>query len=229
MLKTLPITVLICIFKETDAQIHRALNSFLLEEYRPYELLVVNDNPANQRSDVKQSIELACRQAQVSLHWINNSRNIGLTESLNKAIQCISSDYIARLDPDDISLPGRLYRQYTFMSNNSHLVLASGPVMFTNSISSKFPPVNRIVLRLYSYFGNPYPHSTWLVKTEVLRQFPYPRVKTSQDYALFRTLLDTGLELGSLKGSAICIIDNQENKHRISQSKKVEQRVTWDT
>ena len=56
-----------------------------------------------------------------SANLINNEENIGLTKSLIKGIKCSKGKYIARMDQDDISLPGRLKAQYEYMEKNKNI------------------------------------------------------------------------------------------------------------
>ena len=50
---------------------------------------------------------------------IKNKENLGLAGSLNRCLEYVSGDYIARQDGDDKSVPDRLKKQIEFLERNS--------------------------------------------------------------------------------------------------------------
>ena len=57
---------------------------------------------------------------------IRNKHNMGLPATLNHCLEYAKSEYIARMDGDDISLPDRLEKEVLFLDNHPEYALVSG-------------------------------------------------------------------------------------------------------
>ena len=66
-----------------------------------FELIIVNDGSTDKSLEIIESY----RDERIVLI---NQENTGLAKALNSGINQAKSDYIARMDADDISLPERL-------------------------------------------------------------------------------------------------------------------------
>ena len=89
-----------------------SINSILNQSFKKFELIVINDGSTDN------SYEYIKKFKDTRLSVINNDKNIGLSNSLNKGILVAKGKYIARMDQDDISLPDRLKKQVAFMDDN---------------------------------------------------------------------------------------------------------------
>ena len=90
-----------------------SINSILNQSFKKFELIVINDGSTDN------SYEYIKKFKDTRLSVINNDKNIGLSNSLNKGILVAKGKYIARMDQDDISLPNRLKKQVAFMHHVS--------------------------------------------------------------------------------------------------------------
>jgi glycosyltransferase involved in cell wall biosynthesis len=86
-----------------------AIRSVLGQTFRDFELLVIDD-----ASNDGSPATLAAF-GDPRLRVVRNEENLGLTRSLNVGLALTESEYVARLDADDLSLPGRLERQVAFL------------------------------------------------------------------------------------------------------------------
>ena len=86
-----------------------AMGSILSQTFSDFELLVVDDGS----TDATSSIVGACTDPRLAVH--RNGRNLGLIASLNWGLDNARSEYIARMDADDVALPTRLQRQVDFL------------------------------------------------------------------------------------------------------------------
>ncbi len=116
------ITVIMSAFNESDG-IGRAIDSILGQTFSYWELLIVDDaSTDNTKSIIKEYCEIDSR-----IMLIENSKNIGLPASLNKAIKLSKTNFIARADADDINMPLRLEKQYNYISKRANVdVLGTG-------------------------------------------------------------------------------------------------------
>ncbi len=104
------ISVVMSCYNNEDT-IQDAVNSILEQRFPSFELLVVNDGSSDGTKEKLDSIN------DPRLTIIDNPENIGLTRSLNIAISLSNGRYIARQDADDVSMPGRLQKQFNHMED----------------------------------------------------------------------------------------------------------------
>ncbi len=103
----------------TERYLKDAIASILSQTYRNFEFIIVNDGSTDRTRD----IVLDYKKIDGRIVLIDNERNIGVTKSLNIGLRAAKGDYIARMDPDDISLPGRLGKQLAYMKANPDIGL----------------------------------------------------------------------------------------------------------
>lgn len=94
-----------------------AIDSILNQTHRNLEFIIINDASIDETTDILKSY------TDPRLIVITNTENLGLTKSLNKALQLAKGQFIARQDADDISHPDRLATQFTFLCENPEYAL----------------------------------------------------------------------------------------------------------
>lgn len=93
-----------------------AIDSVLSQTYTDFELIVIDDGSEDNSSEIVNSYD----DTRINLL---TQKNTGLATALNNAIAAASSEYIARMDPDDICLPKRLAIQYNYLQTHPKVVL----------------------------------------------------------------------------------------------------------
>lgn len=102
--------------KENPIYLHQALSSLSEQTYMPDLVVIVYDGPI---SDALNNTVNEWRKSYVNnVNIITLNENNGLSVALNKALAVCDSDYIARVDTDDINLPHRFETQIKFLNNN---------------------------------------------------------------------------------------------------------------
>ena len=79
--------------------IKRCLESVLAQQYRPKEVIVVDNNSTDGTIDILEQFEDCCR-------IIYNTGNVGFAAAQNQAIATAKGDWILTLNPDVLLLPG---------------------------------------------------------------------------------------------------------------------------
>ena len=98
-----------------------AVNSILGQSYPFFELIVVNDGSSDGTKRILDSID------DPRFKLIENSKNLGIPLSRNKAIAMSVGRYIACHDADDISMPDRFEKQFNYMESHPDIaILGSG-------------------------------------------------------------------------------------------------------
>ena len=99
------ITVLMAVYNG-ERWLHDSINSILDQTYTNFEFIIVNDGSTDNSPQIINKFAFNDRRI-----TIYNKKNSGLTDSLNFGIQKAKGKWIARIDADDISSPGRLKKQ----------------------------------------------------------------------------------------------------------------------
>ncbi len=97
--------------------IKEAINSILAQTFVKFELIIVDDGS----KDATATIIEQYRDPRI--RYYRNERNMGLVNTLNRAISLCTGDYVARMDSDDISLPQRIEKQVIFMEAHMDCVI----------------------------------------------------------------------------------------------------------
>ncbi|NWF88559.1 MAG: glycosyltransferase [Ignavibacteriaceae bacterium] len=92
--------------------ISQAITSIIKQTYKNFELIIIDDGSVD---DTKEVIN----QFNDSRIVYINKEHSGFSDSLNFGLNKARSEWIARMDADDISLPQRLEKQVNFLNNNS--------------------------------------------------------------------------------------------------------------
>jgi glycosyltransferase involved in cell wall biosynthesis len=162
-----------------------AIESILNQTFEKYEFLIVNDCS----TDVTREVILSYHDPRIRL--IDNSTNIGQTRSLNVGLEQTRTEFVARMDADDISHPSRLEVQTGFLRAHSkvaavgmdmNLIDASGRV-----IGKLHRPQHDLPIRWMQFFENPIPGGVAMFRKSVIwdELGGYnPSIKYSQDWEL---------------------------------------------
>lgn len=86
-----------------------ALESMLNQTWADFEFLIINDAS----TDHSREVILKYRDPRIRL--IDNDVNLHQTRSLNRGLQETRTDFVARMDADDVSHPERLEKQIAFL------------------------------------------------------------------------------------------------------------------
>jgi glycosyltransferase involved in cell wall biosynthesis len=114
-------------FFNAELYLREAIQSILNQSHRSLELILLDDFSTDN------SLKIAESYSDRRIKLIRNSKNIGLTKSLNKALKSVNGKYIARMDADDISLPTRFEKQVSFLEKNLDIDIVGSWVKYLPS------------------------------------------------------------------------------------------------
>lgn len=106
------ISVIIPFYNRINLTI-RAIDSVLKQDFKNYEILLINDGSTESLTKIKQKIK-----SNPKIKLINQSKNKGVSVSRNKGILESTGDYIAFLDSDDEFMENKLSTQLESMLLN---------------------------------------------------------------------------------------------------------------
>lgn len=217
------VTVIMSIYNESTSELSKSISSILNQSYRNLEFIIINDNPSNERLE-NQVNELVRQDSRVKVY--SNSKNIGLVESLNKALKFSHGDYIARMDADDISEPNRIKKQVSYINQKNLDLVGSGLTLIDEQDTQfgmlHFPAKHEQIVRFMKY-GTCLPHPTWLGKKEVFDCLHgYRKALYCEDYDFLLRALKRGYRVGNCDGNDLRY---RVRKRGISQSNYAKQYV----
>ena len=194
------VSVIMSTYNESECQLSASIESILNQSYRNIEFVIVNDNPQNET--LHQVLDKYSRQ-DGRIVVVENPENMGLVNSLNKAISVAKGEYLARMDADDIAKPDRIQKQMEFLKNIG-LDFIGGYICLIdedgNSMNRtmKFP-VKHNQIRRGMYWGSCIPHPTWLIRREVYESLGgYRQIPYAEDYDFILRVLKTKFRTGNV-------------------------------
>lgn len=221
-MKDILVSVLMSTYNEPLEFISEAISSIESQTYKNLEIIVVNDNPM--RNDLKDFLRSLEKDGKIIL--VENSTNMGLTQSLNRGLKCCTGTLVARMDADDIACKDRIENEvkYLFYNNLDIVGTYIQPIdMQGNNFGNpqKYPVWNW-GCKNYLKARSALIHPTWLVKKKVYCTLNgYRDFSCAEDY-------DFLLRASNQFHMACCPVIGLKyriNNAGISQSNKVKQKV----
>jgi glycosyltransferase involved in cell wall biosynthesis len=106
------VTVLTCVYNGLP-YLKEAIDSTLNQSYKDFEYLIIDD--ASPDEDVIKLIE---SYNDPRIRFVRNKKNLGVSNTINKALSLITTKYVVRIDQDDVNLPNRIEQQIDYLEKN---------------------------------------------------------------------------------------------------------------
>lgn len=184
------ITVLMPVYNAAG-YIAEAIESVLLQTFRDFELLIVNDGSTDSTVEMIRSF----KDDRIVLI---EQENLGVAAALNNGLQHAKAAYIARFDADDICYPERLEKQYHFMRSNPDYIVVGSAADYMdalgNYIFTHHPhAITNEQLQNLSYTTCPFIHASVLYKKDVITNVGYNIYAHSfEDHLLWQQIKGKG-------------------------------------
>lgn len=161
--------------------IKESIESVLNQTFTDFTLLVVDDCSTDNTADVVNSF-LDSR-----IRYEKNEHNLGLAENLNRGIELAETEFIARMDGDDIAEQNWLAEEYAILSTHPEIdVCGAGFQFFGTRSSIVIYPSSHEDIKVQMLFGCPVIVPMFRKKSIVDNGFRY---KTSafpaEDYTMW--------------------------------------------
>jgi glycosyltransferase involved in cell wall biosynthesis len=129
--------------------------------------------------------------------------NMGLGIALNEGLKLVQTDYVARIDCDDLAEPDRFARQVDYAARHPDLSVISsfmnvvdyqGTFLYTRKV-----PISQAFIHLRAKFSSPIAHPVAFLKLhDVLTVGGYPNFRRSQDMVLCAKLIRAGFKIQNM-------------------------------
>lgn len=104
-----------------------ALESILAQTYTDWEVIMCDDASADDTAEIAQRY---VERYPGKFKLLKNEENLKLGKTLNRCLEAATGEYIARMDGDDISLPGRLETEAGFLDEHPEYAIVSSAMIF---------------------------------------------------------------------------------------------------
>lgn len=219
-MKALRVSVIMAVYN-AEKFLDESIQSVLGQTLKDLELIIINDSS----DDSSLEIIKKYKKKDNRIILINLQKNLGRAGARNRGLKIAKGKYIAILDADDVALPQRLEKQYSFLEENDDIFLVgSGAINIDekgnilNTHKATADP-NKIALELPK--NNCIYHSSIMYRNNgqylYREKFPY-----SQDYDLYLRILSDGEQIASLEEP---LIKYRINSGAISWTKRAQQMM----
>lgn len=172
--------------KDGERYIQAAISSTLRAMPRDAELVVLDDGSTDRTPAI-----LDRWRNRIVVH--RNSAPRGLAQGLNQLIEATDSEFIARMDADDVCLPWRFRRQLKY-AESADLIFTA--IVFTNSRGLPTRPdlvgtIGPAAAGLHLLLASCFSHPTMLARRAALPEDGY-RPLAAEDYDMWLRVLSSG-------------------------------------
>jgi glycosyltransferase involved in cell wall biosynthesis len=185
------VTVLMSVYNG-EKYLRESIDSILNQSFSNFKFLIIDDASTDSSREIIRSY----KDKRVKL--VENVRNLGQSESLNRGLEKVEGKYIARMDQDDISLPQRLQKQVHFMNDNDEIGVCGTYVGFTDETNSiivhsylRDPLVNNEELKGQLLFSPCFVHPTVMIRANIVfnHKISYcKQFEPAEDYWMWKKL-----------------------------------------
>ena len=191
-----PLISIVITYYKKRKYVWRTLQSVLLQNYKNFELIFVYDDSDFEDYKYIKKILIKFKKKKI----LFNKKNLGVSQSRNKALKICKGKYIAFIDADDIWTKSKLSKQQKIMQKN----LLNFSFTSYNVINNNNKLINkRFVNKDASYASlqkkNIIGLSTVMFNRKILKDVKFPNLKTQEDFALWLNLLKKGHKLSHIK------------------------------
>lgn len=170
-----------------------ALDSLVAQTYQGFKVVLCDDGSTDNTVEVAQQY---VDRYPDQFMLIRNERNMKLAATLNHCLEYVDTEYVARMDGDDISVPTRFEEEIRFLDAHPEYALVSCPMIYFDENgeyrvgkASGEPPLS-------AFNGSPFCHAPVMMRYEALKEIGFytaePRVERIEDYYLWHKFYRDG-------------------------------------
>lgn len=213
----------------SEKYVGAAIESILNQTFADFEFIIINDGSTDGTPEIINKYARADKR----IRFIDNKKNQGIIAAANAGLDLCRGEYIARMDSDDISLPGRLEKEVAYMDAHPECgVLGTSLAVFSeDNVETRIQKarVKYIDLLQACCIANP----TVMLRTSVLRnnnilyrqQYIY-----AEDYGMWAELIKV-TEIHNLQDVLLMYRWHDTNvsvvhsKQQIQSTQKIQQEM----
>jgi len=187
------VSIVVPVFNASDYLV-ATLDSILKQTHSDFELICVDDASTDDSYLILK--QYAAMDSRIKVY--KNAYNKGVSKTANFAISKAKSNFIARIDADDLMYETRIQKQVNFLIKNPSVVVVGGQVKLIDRkgrfIGNKNFPINHKEIYNVMYTAMSLQQGAMMVNTNLLpKNFDwYNGVRTAEEVKLFFRLFKYG-------------------------------------
>jgi len=194
------VSVLMGAYNE-EARLKDTIDSILSQTYTNFEFVIVDDGSKDGTAEILRRYATNDRRIVI----VKNPQNIGLTKSLNRGLEQVKGEFVARIDAGDISHLDRLTKQVEYLLNNENISIVGTNAYWINSKKEiigicRFPlKPSDVKNRLYGQTSIAL-HPSLMIRTQLFKAMgPFNALNpTSIEYELYFRTIYNGYNIANL-------------------------------
>lgn len=189
-----------------ESYLQECLNSLLTQTFNDFCIIAVNDASTDRSGSILD--EYACQDARLKVYHskINQGDPISTQFALEKA-KILGTDYIARMDADDICFPERFEKQISFLEQYPDVDIVGANMLHIDSQSVEIGSPTNVPLSdsliktnlMLARCNILNPTAMWRSSATDVPNFRYDVEKTACDYAMWVNLALNRKRFANLK------------------------------
>ena len=218
MNKNIPLISVVMSIYNGEKYIRKSINSIINQTLSDFEILIVNDGS----TDKTLSLLKEYKKIDQRIKIINQQTNLGLTKSLNNAINLAKGKYIARHDVDEFSRKERFEKLMKLFSDKKVVVVGSNCVnVYPNGTKTFWGFFSENSIKRTIKYKTPFPHGSAIFIRNIFEKVGCynTRYETCQDFDLWIKFS----KFGKLVMSKEMLIYRYVGNESISQTRKLRQ------
>lgn len=164
-----------------------ALDSLLAQTYQHFKVIMCDDGSSDNTMEIAQRY---VDKYPGKFILIRNEKNLKLAATLNHCLEYADTEYVARMDGDDLSLPERLEKEISFLEAHPEYALVSCPMIYFDERGDyRIGTCGGEPTKEDFKYGTPFCHAPVLMRANILKSIggytAEPWVERAEDYYLW--------------------------------------------
>ncbi|GAC1417936.1 MAG: hypothetical protein NVSMB67_04800 [Flavisolibacter sp.] len=196
----------------------QAIDSILQQSLKDFEFIIIDDASTDNSVAIIQGYQ----DSRIRLYC--NDKNLGISNTLNRGIDLAETEYIARMDADDISYKNRLEKQYYYCLAHPDIALLSSWARVVDEKGS-FIKMEKYQTPYYFYnlnFECWICHPTVVYKRAAVISIGKYTQPYSEDYELFWQL-SRKYKIGNIQEPLLDYRVSTTSLHQVAKKKEYDQ------
>lgn len=193
-----------------ELYVAQSIQSILNQTYSNFELIIIDDNSSDQTLSICKNFN------DQRILIIEKVKNCGLTDSLNYGLSIAKSEYIARMDGDDISVPTRFENQVRFLETYKDVVVCGCSFKILGTDEEHHLPEMHEDIKTRLLYGNCIAHPSVMFRNRFMQthNLKYnPDMEPAEDYDLWVRIS----KIGKLHNLTNILFHYRQHDNQISQ------------
>jgi glycosyltransferase involved in cell wall biosynthesis len=145
--------------------LNESLTSLRNQIFQDFEIICIDDGSSDDSLHLLEEAQALDSRIRI----LTNTQNLGIVSALNKGLENVQGEYVARMDSDDISLPNRFAYQLHYLDSNKDVsILGSNLTTFGDLKSQWVLPPGNEQIRANMIFQSAIMHPTVMFRSELI-------------------------------------------------------------